>query len=105
MFFSSNRAARLRAYVLLALLPALLLRAAVPVGYMVSFTESVAAAITLCPGVASVPASASHQGPVGPAGVDDHSTHHQHGEHDHAGSHSSGHDHSQPACPFAAALV
>ncbi|MGH8315100.1 MAG: DUF2946 family protein, partial [Steroidobacterales bacterium] len=43
--------------------------------------------------------------PLGPAGVDDHSTHHQHGEHDHAGSHSSGHDHSQPACPFAAALV
>jgi hypothetical protein len=104
MFVSFNRAARRRAYVILALLPALLFRAGVPVGYMLSFNESGAAAITLCPSVPGTAAPGDHAEHADHSGHGVH--HHEHAGHDHSGRLPAGdHEHSQPPCPFGAATI
>jgi hypothetical protein len=102
MFTGFNRTTRRRAYVILALLPTLLFRGVIPVGYMFSAASSGAPAIVLCPGVAPVPAQLVDHSEHATYG--EHAHHHDPAGHDHGSTSHSGHEHSQSPCPFAAAL-
>jgi hypothetical protein len=76
------------------LLPLLVARAFLPVGFMLATTQADGLQLALCPDQAPVVQGLHHESP--PSSLGDHA--------DHAGAHHSG-SHLDPPCPFAVAAV